>query len=584
MANEHNEANVNQHIQRETQRQVGAAVVEKNREIERLLSIIKEMNGSLVKQHEAISRLTSEPLQFGTLLKVHSTPDARLFKKGEEVLVVDRESPRYGEGGKIIGNGDGPVIDANGKTYVKMEDGADEQFSIGINGLPQQIRMTTKTDGTHAVVSVDGKPWEVRGVPDDTLAVGEPVKLTEKGRQIVSRGYNLLSGPICMVVRTHENGVEIMEKGEIKLVQNPHRIELKDGDRVVVDKGFFLIQSKLPRQQGERFKVQANLNLTWDDIGGLEAAKQELKEALELPFQNPDLFKYYNVPQERGILLYGPPGNGKTLLARVCASVIAKMHNKESVESGYIFVKAPEILDKWIGNSEATIRELFRRGRTHYQEHGYKAILAIDEADAIMPQRGTRVSSSITDTLVPMFLGEMDGVDEKQTQENPIVILMTNRADMLDPAVVRPGRINKHIKIDRPDQLMAIKILQIHTKDTPFQDEGNKMSTLAVAAADIFSKSRLLYRVNGEHDFCLGDAVSGAVLENLAQKAKMLALHRDLRDNTRTGVLLEDFRAGVSQIFNQQRGLNHVYDLTDFAEKKGIQPQDMRIERCYGAA
>lgn len=143
--------------------------------------------------------------------------------------------------------------------------------------------------------------------------------------------------------------------------------------------------------------------MSWDDVGGLEVAKQELKSALEFPFLYPHLFDHYNIEGLRGVLLYGPPGCGKTLLARVCAYSIAKIHGKQAIDSAYIYVKSPEILDKWVGNTEREIRELFERGRKHYREHGYKAILAIDEADAIMPQRGTRRSSDISDTIVPMF-------------------------------------------------------------------------------------------------------------------------------------------------------------------------------------
>jgi len=367
-------------------------------------------------------------------------------------------------------------------------------------------------------------------------------------------------------------------------VYNPKAFELEEGDRVVCDKDLFCITKKLERDARDRYKVSSELDITWDDVGGLESAKQELQDAIELPFQQPDLFEFYGINPLRGVLLYGPPGCGKTLLARVSVWSMAQIHGRDVVESAYIFVKGPEILDKWVGNSEAEIRELFERGRRHYREHGYKAILAIDEADAILPQRGSRRSSDVADTIVPMFLGEMDGIDDKQTKENPLVYLMSNRPDILDPAVTRPGRIDKHIKICRPTELNGIDILEIHSKGLPFQDEENRTASLAVATADIFSKSRLLYRVNGEHDFTLGDAVNGAMLANLAQTAAMNALHRDLASGTQTGITTDDFREGVQKIFRQQRGLNHNYDLQDFAEGLGIQPQNLQADRCFGAA
>jgi len=262
---------------------------------------------------------------------------------------------------------------------------------------------------------------------------------------------------------------------------------------------------------------------------------------------------------------------------------MGNVHGKDIRESGYIFVKGPEILSKWVGNTETEIRELFERGRRHYRQHGYKGILAIDEADAVLPQRGTRRSSDVSDTIVPMFLGEMDGIDAVQTEENPIVILMTNRADILDPAVTRAGRISKHIKVERPTEMTAIDILEIHTKGVPFQDE-DKLSALAIATSDLFSKGRLLYRVNNEHDFTLGDAVNGAMLEALAESAKMIALHRDISNGTKTGIVTEDFRAAIVKLQRQQKGINHSFDLQDFAEKHGIQAKDMQVDRCFGAA
>jgi proteasome-associated ATPase len=378
--------------------------------------------------------------------------------------------------------------------------------------------------------------------------------------------------------------IEVSHKGDKFIVYNPNNLELEEGDRIVTDSAMFCAVKKLPADSRNKYKLTNEVNLTWDDIGGLELAKQDMQDALELPYLHPELYEHYNVDPLRGILLFGPPGCGKTLLARVAAWSVAKTHGKVATETGYIYVKSPEILDKWIGNTEKEIRDLFERARRHYREHGYKAILAFDEADAIMPQRGTRRSSDISDTIVPMFLGEMDGIDEKQTLENPIVILMTNRADVLDPAITRPGRISRHIKVERPDQNTSIDILSIHAKKVPFKDEKNKLSTLAVVASEIYSKSKLLYRINNEHDFTLGDCVNGAMLESVVEMAKMQALHRDLSAKTKTGITIEDCRQAVQKIYRQQRGVNHSYDLQDFAEKHGIQPASMQADRCFGGS
>lgn len=587
MADSASDGNIDLHIEREVQRRLARQVKHYTDEIAELQAIVQDARNNLVRQHNIISRLTSEPLAFGTLLKVHNLVDPTKFKAGDEIIVIDQASPHYQKGGRIIdiwADGKNKCVE-NGKVWCKLTDETEIQFSIGVEGYePAQIRLTQKDDGTFAVVQIDGKPWEVRGVPDLELKPGAPVKVKPDSKQIICAADPLLAGPICTVVAILDDCVEVMHKGDKQIVYNPNGITLEEGDRVATDPSLFAVVKKLPADARNRYKVTSDLTLTWDDIGGLEGAKQEMMDALELPFQHPDLFNFYGVQPLRGILLYGPPGNGKTLLARVAAWSVANIHGKSAIDTGYIYVKAPEILDKWVGNTEKEIRDLFERGRRHYREHGYKAILAIDEADAIMPQRGTRRSSDISDTIVPMFLGEMDGIDSRQTAENPIIVLMTNRADVLDPAVTRAGRISRHIKIDRPNDTAAVEILKIHTKNIPFADEKERLATMMLATSDLFSKSRLLYRLNNEFDFTLGDCVNGAMLANIAEIAKLNALHRDLTAKTQTGVNSDDFRQAIQKVYRQQRGVNHSYDLADFAEKLGIHAEKMQVDRCFGAA
>ena len=148
------------------------------------------------------------------------------------------------------------------------------------------------------------------------------------------------------------------------------------------------------------------------DIAGLADAKEQLVEAIELPYTKPEVFAHYNKRPPKGALLYGPPGCGKTLLRiKAAASSIAKIHKKKQMASGFIYVKGPELLSKWVGQAEESVRELFLRARDHHKKHGYPALLFIDEADAIMPERGSGKSSDVENTIVPMFLSEMDGLE-----------------------------------------------------------------------------------------------------------------------------------------------------------------------------
>lgn len=573
-------------LEREVQRRVGRQTKALSDEIQSLRDTVASCRDDLIRQNAVIRQMTEMPLAFGTLLRTQDQVDPARYQVDDEVLVTDATSPHYLRGGNVVsGRGVSPSVDAEGFVYVKLTNGVEAKFGVGVAGkAPQQVRLTSKSDGTSALISVDGKPWEVKGLPDPSLRPGDTVKVFPESKAIVGRGEPVEAGPICHVVAVLDEGVEVMVGGDKRLVLLPRDTAVAEGDRVVCDPGLLGVVRKLPPDARQRYNVSADLNVTWDDIGGLEVAKQELRDAIELPFAHPDLYQFYGVEPLRGLLLYGPPGCGKTLMARAAAASVARTHGKAAAGSAYIYVKSPEILDKWVGNTEREIRDLFERGRRHYREHGYKAILAFDEADAIMPQRGTRLTSSISDTVVPMFLGEMDGIDSKQTVENPVVVLLTNRPDVLDPAVTRPGRISRHIKVDRPDQMSAIDILNLHTRPVPFQDERNRMAVLAITASDLFGKTRLLYRVNNEHDFTLGDCVNGAMLANVAEMAKMHALHRDLSAKSRTGLTTDDLRAAVQKTYTQQQGLNHSYDVADFCEKKGIQPAQAKVERCFGAA
>lgn len=575
------------HIKREVQRRSALNSQKYVDEITELRSVIENCKTDLIRQHGIITRLAADPFIFGTVLKINNYCNPLFFKTNDEVLVIDSNSPHFNKGGRIIsGRNDTDVVDQDGFVLVRLVDDTEASFSIGIEGKnPAQVRLTQKEDGTYAIVHVDGKAWEVKGAPDLDLKIGDPVKVKPDNKAIIGIGHDLVAGPICSVVAIlDDNNIEIFYKGDKYLVQNPNNISLKEGDRVATDSNMFCVVKKLPADARNKFKISSDLEVSWDNVGGLKEAKQELKNALELPFTHADIFEHYGIETLKGLLLYGPPGCGKTLLARVAAWSMSQTHGKQSVDTGYIYVKAPEILDKWVGNTEKEIRDLFERGRLHYRENGYKAILAFDEADAIMPQRGTRRSSDIADTIVPMFLGEMDGVDENQTKENPIVILMTNRADVLDPAITRPGRISRHIKIERPDQFSCIDILKIHVENTPFMEGADVESILLVVASDIFSKSHLIYRINNEHDFILANCVNGAMLKNIVEIAKMNALHRDIADGKKTGLELQDFRNAIQKVYDQQRGMNHSYDLYDFAENLGIQFKDMKINRCFGAS
>jgi transitional endoplasmic reticulum ATPase len=244
----------------------------------------------------------------------------------------------------------------------------------------------------------------------------------------------------------------------------------------------------------------------WDDIGGLEEVKQELKEAVEWPLKNPEIFKRIGIKPPKGILLYGPPGCGKTLLARAVAT--------ES-EANFITIKGPEVFSKWVGESEKAIREVFRKARM-----AAPAVIFFDEIDSLAPRRGLGFADSgVTERVISQLLTEMDGI---VTLEDIVVIAATNRPDIVDPAVLRPGRFDRLIYVPEPDEKTRHQIFRIYTKNMPLAKDVD-LTNLAA----------------------LTKYYSGADIEALCREAAMHALRRDVNAKE---VTLQDFQEAMKQI------------------------------------
>lgn len=314
--------------------------------------------------------------------------------------------------------------------------------------------------------------------------------------------------------------------------------------QIVEDLGF-------PPLEASPFSPGSIPSVTWDDIAGLQQAKEDLIEAIEMPHRYKDMYKHYRKRPVKGVLLSGDPGCGKTMLGKAAANALAAIHGAESAKTGFLYIKGPEILNQYVGQTEQTIREIFIDAGRHHAVHGYPAIVFIDEADAILAARGSR-SIGITNTIVPAFLTEMDGLEASHA----VIILATNRPDALDPAIIREGRIDRKVHVTRPDLDTSVQIARLYLSKYPIA-KGFDMEDLANGLAhELFSKERFI----GDSKL-LKEAISGAMIAACVDLAVANAMRRDIQAKKTEkgfgGINDEDIIAAGTRTQLQNHNLNH---------------------------
>lgn len=323
--------------------------------------------------------------------------------------------------------------------------------------------------------------------------------------------------------------------------------------------------------------LQQALDHVWADIGGQDDAKRELIRAIQWPVLYPELFLLFKRKRSRGVLLYGPPGCGKTLLGKAVVRLLAALYHRKADDGGFKYVKGHQLLDQYLGNSEKAVKSLFDEARRWREQRGYPAVLFFDEADALFRRRASGSSTDAGFTLVPALLAEMDGMDDS----GAFVILATNRPDALDIAITRPGRIDRRIRITRPDRAAAETIFRIHLEGV-FLDAGLSAAELSRAAAgELFSPAHQLYEIQFEGDdasqpFLLKDLASGALIQNIVDRATANKMEYCIEHGVKAGLARADLAQAVTETLAEQRQSKHSEELDDYAELTGRRLDSVR--------
>jgi proteasome-associated ATPase len=418
-----------------------------------------------------------------------------------------------------------------------------------------------------------------------------PIAKLKKGtRVLVNEAYVIVgdlgfdnSGPVTKITEVigndrlrvgQENGTQslvLQRSGEL------HKETLKAGDEVRVDPNYRMALELMRRPKSEDHYLDAVPELPWEKVGGQQEALQAIKDAIELPLLHADLFAKFNHTTPKGFLLYGPPGCGKTLIGKATAyNLTAKLKQKTGVEMKEYFmhIKGPEILNMWVGESERMVREIFTTAREKRKE-GYLPFLFIDEAESILGTRRASRYSNILSTLVPMFCTEMDGID---SLNDVVIILASNRADLIDPAIIRPGRIDRKIKVNRPTKEGAREIYRIYLSEglpydpTMVREAGGVREAIDRLVDGLIEQQfghreenkflEVTLRSGRKEVLYRGDLVSGAIIASIVERAKGLAIKRAIATSQEEGISASD----LSLSFNAEYAENDIFPPTDITE------------------
>ncbi len=477
-----------------------------------------------------------------------------------------------------------------------------QEAKAQIEALRAEVEKLTAPPSTYAIFSsmnddgtgnvyVSGRKMKVSLHPSvkvSELKKGREVILNEALNVIEVRGFDgqgevvrlkdVLEGSRALVT-LHFDEEKVAELGEPLLVER-----LSVGDHLLYDPRSGYVIEKLPKSEAEELVLEEVPDVDYEQIGGLQKELEQVRDAVELPFLHPHLFAEYKLRAPKGVLLYGPPGCGKTLIAKAVANSIAKKLGHlagKQIRSYFLHVKGPELLNKYVGESERQVREVFKKAKER-AEGGHPVIVFFDEMDALFRTRGSGISSDVESTIVPQFLSEIDGVESLR---NVIVIGASNRQDLIDPAVLRAGRLDVKVRVGRPDAAAARDIFSKYvSKDLPFAGDElerhggdrqalvERLTALTVEAMYAASEENKFIEVtyaNGEKEVLyFKDFASGALIEGIVSRAKKYAVKRVIAQEG-VGLRADDLLRAIREEFKEHEDLPNTTNPDDWAKVAG---------------
>ncbi len=470
--------------------------------------------------------------------------------------------------------------------------------------LKKQIDELAKPPGTYATflaahddgsvdISSSGRKMHVSASPSLDVAElkpGQEVKLNEAMTVVSAGGFERTGELVTIKEVLDEDRVLVVGRADeervVRLAGSVTGSNLRVGDSLTVDVRSGFVFEVVPKSEVEELVLEEVPDIAYEDIGGLGPQIEAIRDAVELPFSHPDLFREHGLRPPKGVLLYGPPGCGKTLIAKAVASSLAKMvadkrGGDPNAKSYFLNVKGPELLNKYVGETERHIRLIFARAREKASQ-GMPVVVFFDEMESLFRTRGTGLSSDVETTIVPQLLAEIDGVERL---DNVIVIGASNREDMIDPAILRPGRLDVKIKIERPDAEGAEEIfgkyltpdLPIHADDLA-EHGGDAREAVEAMIRSVVERMyaedeenqflEVTYASGDKETLYFKDFNSGAMIQNVVDRAKKMAI-KDLLSTGQRGIRVEHLLSACVDEFKENEDLPNTTNPDDWARISG---------------